>query len=316
MTRPGRGPSWIVGADAAGARLDKFLAADERLGSRAQSRSALERGKVYLNGREATPSDAGRRLAAGDELRVWTDRPGSASTPVRSGRFGKLEILFEDDVLLVVNKPAGLLSVPLPRNPGVPSIYDLLEARLRSHGRRRPLVVHRIDQETSGVVLFAKTPAAQARLQEQFKRRTPARVYQAVVHGRPAESSGTWRDYLLWDERALIQKVARRGDEGALEAIADYQVVETLRESALLSVALRTGRRNQIRIQAARRGHPLVGESRYVYEPPAHPIRFRRCALHAWRLGFDDPRDGRPLEFEAPRPPDLAELVERLRWSG
>ena len=105
-----------------------------------------------------------------------------------------------------MNKPPGLLSVPLERNRGVPSVYDQIEERFRSHGKRRPLVVHRIDQDTSGLVLFAKDAAAQARLKEQFKRREPERIYLTVVYGQPDPEAGTWRDLLVWDEKALIQK--------------------------------------------------------------------------------------------------------------
>jgi 23S rRNA pseudouridine1911/1915/1917 synthase len=310
---PDRGPTWVVGEDAAGGRLDKFLASPERLGSRARAVSALERGKVYLNAREASGDDASVRVRAGDEVRVWIDKPGSARARPRPRAAGPVEILFEDDALVVVNKPAGLLSVPLDRNPGVPSAYDVVEHRFRSHGKRVPLVVHRIDQETSGLVVFARTTDAQSQLERQFRRRQPERVYQAVVHGCPARRSGTWRDRLVWDEKALVQKVARPADRKGLDAISEYRVVEAFTDSALLEVRLRTGRRNQIRIQAALRGHPLVGESRYVYALPSRQIPFRRCALHAWRLEFDHPSDNRRLSFEAALPADIAELIDRLR---
>jgi 23S rRNA pseudouridine1911/1915/1917 synthase len=310
-TGPGRGPFWIAGEESAGIRLDKFLAAAERLGSRGRGVAALQRGKVYLNGREASAGDAARRLEIGDEVRVWMDKPGSARARPRPGRAGAVEVLFEDDALVVVNKPAGLLSVPLERKPDLPSAYDAIVQRLRSHGKHLPLVVHRIDQETSGLVVFAKTIETQARLREQFRRRQPERIYQAVVQGHPAPASGTWRDLLVWDDRALVQRPARPADAGALHAISEYQVLEPLAESALLAVRLRTGRRNQIRIQAALRGHPLIGESRYLYQPAESRIPFRRTALHAWRLGFE--HAGQRLRFEAPLPADLSRLLERLR---
>ena len=114
---------WVVGGTDAGVRLDKFLAADGRLGSRARAASALERRKIFVNGVEASLADAARRLAEGDVIRQWIDRPGSAARPPRRGRVGggPLYIVFEDEALVVVNKPAGLLSVPLERNAGVPS---------------------------------------------------------------------------------------------------------------------------------------------------------------------------------------------------
>ena len=168
----------------AGARLDKFLAAADRLGSRGRAVTALERGKIFLNGDEMTLEDAGRRLVAGDVVRVWMDRPGSARRAPRS-ETGDLEILYEDNVLLVLNKPAGLLSVPLERKMGASSVYDQLEDYFRPRGKRRPFVVHRIDRDTSGLVLFAKDAKTQEALKGQFRRREPERVYLAVVYGHP-----------------------------------------------------------------------------------------------------------------------------------
>lgn len=305
---------WTASEADVGVRLDKFLAAAERLGSRAKAVAALERGKIYVNGSEVTLLDAGRRLTAGAVVRLWMDRPGSARRKPRTGPAGDLDIIFEDDVLLVVNKPAGLLSVPLERKTEVPSVYEQIEDRFRSHGKRRPFIVHRIDQDTSGLVVFAKDAESQRRLKAQFARREPERVYLAVVYGRPSPVSGTWRDTLVWDTKALIQKETHPRDPKGMEAISEYHVVERFRDASLIEVRLRTGRRNQIRIQARLRGHTLVGEERYVYGPETlRPIPFGRQALHAFRLGFDHPSDGRELLFEAPLPPDLKDLLVRLR---
>ena len=115
---------WPVDAADAGVRLDKFLAAPNRMGSRARAVAALERRKVFVNDREATLSDAATRLATGDRVRVWMDRPGSAKPQARTTRIGKLEILFEDEALVVVNKPAGLLSVPLERKSAADSVLQ------------------------------------------------------------------------------------------------------------------------------------------------------------------------------------------------
>ena len=154
----------------------------------------------------------------------------------------------------------------------------------------------------------------QRALVDQFRRREPERVYLAVVVGHPNPATGTWRDHLSWNAKALIQKVARPGDSDAEEAISDYKVVEDLRNASLLEVRLRTGRRNQIRIQAAIRGHALIGERRYLSEdPPPAVIHFERQALHALRLTFRHPRDGRMVTLEAPPPPDFADLLARLR---
>jgi 23S rRNA pseudouridine1911/1915/1917 synthase len=305
---------WTAGADDEGVRLDKYLAAVERLGSRARAVAALERGKVYLNGAETHIGDAARRLAPGDIVRIWIDRPGSARRRPRTGPSGDLDIVYEDDVLLVVSKPPGILSVPLERKADAPSVYEQIEDRFRSHGKRRPFIVHRIDQDTSGLVVFAKEPHAQQRLKVQFARREPERVYLAVVYGHPDPASGTWRDMLVWDTKALIQKETHPRDPRGTEAISEYRVVESFRDASLIEVRLRTGRRNQIRIQARLRGHTLVGEERYVYGPDTlRSIPVGRQALHAYRLGFEHPTDGRQLTLEAPPPADFRDLLARLR---
>jgi 23S rRNA pseudouridine1911/1915/1917 synthase len=305
---------WIAGGADAGTRLDKYLAAPGRLGSRGRAAAALERGKVYVNGAEARLTDSARPIAAGDAIRVWMDRPGTARRPPRLGDTGELDVVFEDDALIVINKPAGILSVPLERKPEQPSVYTQIEERLRSRGKRRPFVVHRIDQDTSGLVMFAKDPETQRRLKVQFARREPERVYLAVVYGRPEPPAGTWRDTLVWDTKALIQKQTHPRDPNGTEAISDYRVVEAFDATSLIEVRLRTGRRNQIRVQARLRGHTLVGEARYVFGPDAiRPIRFGRQALHAWRLTCEHPADGRTLSFEAPTPPDFRDLLARLR---
>jgi 23S rRNA pseudouridine1911/1915/1917 synthase len=310
----GRGV-WVTQAEDAGRRLDKFLAAPQRLGSRGRVADALDKGKVFVNDQEASRRDAGAALRAGDVVRVWMDRPGSATRRPRvSVAAGSVEILYEDDALMVVNKPPGLLSVPLERQPDAGSAYDDLETHLRPRGKRKPLVVHRIDRDTSGLVVFARTARAQQALKDQFRRREPQRVYLAVVYGHPQPDEGTWRDHLVWDTKALIQKRTRAGDPAGKEAISRYRVLEPLDGASLIEVRLVTGKRNQIRLQARLRGHMLVGEQRYVYGPDVlRSIEFPRQALHAHRLSFQHPVDGRPLTFEAPLPADLSALVKRLR---
>ncbi len=305
---------WTVDTADAGLRLDKFLAAPARLASRSRATEALARGKVFLNGAEATLAGAAHRLASGDTVRVWMDRPGSARRRPSGGRCGPLRIVYEDAALIVVNKPSGLLTVPLPAREAATSVSDYLEDRLRSHGKRRPLVVHRIDRDTSGLVVFAKQPAAQQRLREQFKRHEPERVYLAVVYGRPDPPTGTWRDRLLWDEDTLLQRTLRPDDPRGTDAVAEYRLVEVFEDTSLIEVSLVTGKQNQIRVQAEWRGHPLVGEQRYVRGAEAPPsIDFPRQALHAARLSFDHPDDGRHLTFQAPLPRDLDELLKWLR---
>jgi 23S rRNA pseudouridine1911/1915/1917 synthase len=307
-------PEWTIAQADAGTRLDKFLAAPDRVGSRAKVVTALERGKVFLNDVECAVGDASKRLVADDVVSVWMDRPGSATRRPGPYKTGALDILFEDDALIVLNKPAGLLSVPLERRHQSPSIVTLLEDYFRSSGKRKPFVVHRIDLDTSGLVLFAKTALAQQRLKDQFRRREPGRLYWAVVYGHPDPARGTWRDRLVWDTKALIQKETHPNDPSGVDAVSNYSVIERFAETSLIEVRLETGKRNQIRIQARLRGHTLVGEKRYVFGPDVlRPIAFPRQALHARRLAFRHPSDERPLEFEAPLPRDMADLLTRLR---
>jgi 23S rRNA pseudouridine1911/1915/1917 synthase len=305
---------WTVDPADAGTRLDKFLASPARLGSRAKAAAALERGKVFLNDTEAGLADAGTRLTAGDAVRVWMDRPGSSKARAAPREPGGLEIVFEDDSLLVLNKPAGLLAVPLARRNEAPSVYHHLEEYLRPRGKRRPHVVHRIDRDTSGLVVFAKHARAQERVKEQFRHREAERIYLAIVYGHPDPRAGTWRDHLVWDDDALIQKETHPRDPRGKEAISEYQVVEEFEAVSLIEVRLQTGKRNQIRLQARLRGHTLVGEQRYVFGPASlRPIAFPRQALHAWRLAFRHPEDGKQLRFEAPLPADMESLLARLR---
>jgi 23S rRNA pseudouridine1911/1915/1917 synthase len=233
--------------------------------------------------------------------------------PRSAPRARDLVIVYEDDAIVVVDKPAGLLTVPLARREDAPSVATLIEDRYRSHRSRRVFPVHRIDRDTSGLVVFARHARAQEALKQQFINHKPDRVYWAIVQGHLAPESGTWRDRLTWDQRALAQKPASAGDPRAMEAKSEYCVIETFRDTTLIEVRLRTGKRNQIRIQAALRGHPLVGERQYVKKGAPSPIAFPRQALHAHRLGFRHPVDGRELHFESPLPRDLVELIASLR---
>lgn len=275
---------------------------------------SLERGQVFLNQAEATLEHAGHRLVPGDVVRLWMDRPGSASRK-RSAAARDLDVVFEDESLLVINKPAGLLSVPLERRGDAESVLDLIKDYYRAQRHRgRPLVVHRIDRDTSGLVVFARSAQVQQHLKDQFRRHAAGRLYQAVVYGAPDPPRGTWRDRLVWDTGALIQKQTHPSDPAGADAVSHYETIERFAGTTLIHVRLETGKRNQIRLQARLRGHTLVGEKRYVfYPPPPRPIAFPRQALHAWRLSIAHPVDGRPLEFEAPLPADFAELLTRLR---
>jgi len=219
----------------------------------------------------------------------------------------------------VVDKPAGLLTVPLPDRDAQPSVLDGLDAEYAARTKQAPLVVHRIDRDTSGLVVFAKTRTAWTALRQQFARREPERVYLALLRGVPDPRSGTWHDWVLWSDRALALRPASRTTRGAVEAISRYEVREAFRDASFVQVTLETGRQNQIRAQAMIHGHPLLGEQKYDGvtvadgESEDGPMEFARQALHAHRLGFTHPVTGKPVRFESPLPKDLSRLLGRLR---
>ena len=311
--------TWTVDFAGAGMRLDAWLAARAEIGSRGKAREAIVCGKIYLNGAEATFDDAGRRLAAGEKIGFWPDRPGS-SRPRRRDIVSarrSLAVVYEDDSIAVVNKPPGWLVEPLPgEEAGEATLRDLLEDHLRNRRGLRPLVVHRIDRDTSGLVLFALTQAGRDVLKAQFERRAPERTYLAILNGRPIPREGTWRDRLVWDKERLVQKRAHAEEERARDAEARYRVVEQFDWQALVEVSLVTGKRNQIRVQAGSRGHALVGERQYRFGRPrdaAHEPEFGRQALHAARLAFIHPGTRRRVEFKADLPDDMTRLLHQLR---
>ena len=191
------------------------------LGSRARAVAALERGKVFVNDREVTLADAATR-ARGRRRRAPVDGPaGQRQAPPRPApQSASSTILYEDEALIVVNKPAGLLAVPLERKSDAPSVYD--RSRItsgRAAGGGRSSCIGSIATRP-GWCCSRRTRAAQARLKEQFKRREPERVYWAVVYGHPTPPPGTWRDHLVWDQKALIQKETHPRDPRGTEAIS------------------------------------------------------------------------------------------------
>lgn len=311
--------NWIVDRRGDGQRLDGWLAARPEIGSRGKARDAIECGKVFLNGDELTYADVGRRLHPGDTVGFWPDRPGSARPRRRDIVSARrtLRIVHQDDEVIVADKPPGWLVEPLPGEAqGEVTLLDMVADHLRSAGRGRPYVVHRIDRDTSGLVLFALSPTSRDLLKLQFEKRTPTRVYLAIVNGRPEPQRGTWRDRLVWDKERLVQKRAHAQEARAKEAVARYRVVEQFARQALIEVALVTGKRNQIRVQAGSRGYPLVGERQYRFGRPrdeAYEPEFGRQALHASSLGFTHPKTGRHVEFAADVPEDMQRLLRRLR---
>jgi 23S rRNA pseudouridine1911/1915/1917 synthase len=310
---------WVIAADAAGMRLDLWLVRHAGAGSRSRAAAWLERGKVFLDGQGAGPGEAALRLAPGLRVGVWMDRPGSARAADRAAhdRRHLLRVVAEDEVFLAADKPPGMIVEPLPGRSGEEvTLLDLVRHHLRHDTRPALYVVHRIDRDTSGLVLFARTVEARDALKEQFERRTPERLYQAVVEGIVRPPRGTWRDQLAWDASQLRQRKAHATDARGKEALAEYVVLEQFEAAAFVTVSLVTGKRNQIRVQAGVRGHPLLGERQYRFgaPPPAPGLpRIGRQALHAWRLGLRHPSTGRPVTFTAEPPEDFTRVLAALR---
>jgi 23S rRNA pseudouridine1911/1915/1917 synthase len=309
---------WVIAADAAGMRLDLWLARHAGAGSRSRAAAWLERGKVFLDGHAAGMADGSHQLTPGERVGVWIDRPGSARAADRAAHAAshRLRMVAEDAAFVVADKPAGMIVEPLPGRSGEEvTLVDLVRHHFRHEPRAALHVVHRIDRDTSGLVLFARTRDACDQLKDQFERRTPLRVYQAVVEGTVAPARGAWSDQLAWDASRLRQRKAHATDARGKEAVAKYAVIEQFEAAALLEVSLVTGKRNQIRVQAGLRGHPLLGERQYRFGAPPAPglPHIDRQALHAWRLGFRHPITGRQVMSTAEPPADFVRLLQALR---
>ncbi len=228
----------------------------------------------------------------------------------RSPLTKKLTIVFEDKELIVVNKPAGMLAVPIPGSR-VKNLRDLLNELLRSR-KQKAIIVHRIDRYTSGLMVFAKNQPAHAHLVKQFLSHTPTRIYLALVRGKVAPQEGELRHYLKLTTHGFRQVVVRDEKAGGTLAITRYRVVEEFPNATLLEVQLVTGLKNQIRVQLAAAGHPIIGDRHYVPSEKEEK-NIDHQALHAYRLGFVHPRTGKYVEFTAEPPEDFRQLVELLK---
>lgn len=226
-----------------------------------------------------------------------------------------LRVLFEDNHCLAVDKPAGLLT---QAPAGLPSLEAEARAYLKEKYAKAGNVYlgipHRLDRPVSGVLLFAKSSKAAARLAEQFRDRDVHKVYWGLVEGVPAPAEGQWRDWLrkIKDEARTVP--AQPEEEGAKEAVLRYRVLQNVHPGALVEFVLETGRMHQIRLQASVRGHPLWGDEDYgatrIFGPVTEVKRDRIIALHARRLTFLHPIGYDPVTVEAPLPPtwDVVEL--------
>lgn len=220
-------------------------------------------------------------------------------------------MLYEDDAVIVLNKPAGLLAVPI-KGSDVASALSLLIAELKPK-RQRALIVHRIDRFASGILLFAKTDRDRDGLIQQFLAHTPVRKYLAVVRGRLNAEAATLVHYFR--REGMYQQLRTARDPEAARAELRYSVERTFADATLVRVELITGLQNQIRAQFFAMGHPLIGDRKYHRKEAEEPL-IARVALHAEHLTFVHPRSGERIVIECPPPQDFQHLVQQLSRPG
>ncbi|MEO0436034.1 MAG: 23S rRNA pseudouridine(1911/1915/1917) synthase RluD [Pseudomonadota bacterium] len=297
-----------------GQRLDRAAACLFPEFSRARLQAWIKDGSLTIADRVARAKDA---VAVGDELRLSALLESKTSWQAQAI---PLEVLFEDEHLLVVNKPSGLVVHPGAGNPQDTLVNALLAHRESLSRLPRGGIVHRLDKDTTGLLVIAASSLAQKSLVEQLQKKQVTREYLAVVRGEPTGSGRV--------EAAIGRHPRQRTkmavlEHGGKEAVTHYRLKRRLYGHALLSVRLETGRTHQIRVHMAHRGYPLVGDPVYggrlripagMGTVATSVLRsFKRQALHARALHFCHPASGQNLEFEAPIPPDLKTLIEALK---
>jgi len=316
-----------VPADAAGQRLDQFLAAQIPDTSRARVQQLLREEKALVNG---TPAKASLKLRGGEQITLLGD---PQPPPLRAiAEDIPVDIVYEDAALAVINKPAGMMvhagagATESERNRG--TLVNALLHRFGSlsdvGGEMRPGIVHRLDKQTSGLIIVAKNDIAHRKLAQQFSRREVKKRYIALVHGWPAKDRGTISTAI---SRDLVRRtrMTTRGS-GGRSAVTHFDVRERIASPygkfALLDVRIETGRSHQIRVHMSSVGHPILGDTLYGAPRELRPsgtsgsrptLRLERNFLHAAAIGFVQPNSGERLEFETPVPQELAEFLAKLR---
>jgi 23S rRNA pseudouridine1911/1915/1917 synthase len=304
----------VLPADAAGWRLDRALAAAIPTLSRERLKALVNAGEVQVDGRQER--DPARKMKGGEAVAVMVPAPRPSEAVSQDI---PLDIRFEDEHLLVVEKPAGLVVHPAAGNLDGTLVNALLHhcaGRLSGIGGvARPGIVHRIDKDTSGLLVVAKTDRAHAGLAAQFAKHTIGRRYLAVVAGLPTPPAGRIETNLARSD-ANRQKIAVVSPPKGRHAITHYRVLEPLKGAALVECRLETGRTHQVRVHMAHIGHPLLGDPAYGQGRMGDLCRrlgFARQALHATQLQFEHPISKEILTFDSVAPADIHELLIALR---
>lgn len=260
--------------------------------------------------RTSKPERASGHTASGrpKSARPASPRRAPDQEDQRRPRFSlNLSVLYEDDAIVVLDKPSGLLAVPI-QGSATPSAWSLLAERLERK-KQRALIVHRIDRFSSGALLFAKTAPDRQKLVRQFLDHTPLRQYLAVVRGRVRETSGTLAHYFR--REGMYQQLRTARDPEASRAELRYSVERLFADATLVRVELVTGLQNQIRAQFSALGHPVIGDRKYHRKEASEPL-IDRVALHAAHLEFVHPRSGKTLAVDCKLPPDFQHLLREL----
>jgi 23S rRNA pseudouridine1911/1915/1917 synthase len=273
---------------------------------RATAQELLKDGLVSVNGRVVRQLHW--RLSPGDLLEIeYVPQPAAAPSKRKAARREPFEIAYDDEHLMLVVKPAGLLTVPTPkreRNTLISNINQWLDRQQRG---TQAYCVHRLDRGVSGLLVFAKSLDIAHALRSQFQARKPQRKYAAIVAGRLSSARGTFRSHLATDE-ALNRYSTGDPNVGEL-AITHYEVIDQFSDAAIVSVQLETGRRNQIRVHFAEAGHPILGDPRYRAQDARHRHwPYSRLALHAESRGLKHPVTGEPLQYVAPWPQEFRDF--------
>jgi len=285
-------------------RLDRFLAKTAPEFSRSRIQTLIRQGHITVNGAVPRARDMVR---AGDHIAL-VEPPMEAIDLVPEKI--ALSVLFEDDDLIVINKPAGI-SV----HPGAGRKTGTLVNALLSHckalsgigGKERPGIVHRLDKETSGCLVVAKNDSAHVELARQFASRTVDKIYLVLVAGKLRYASGSIVAPIT--RHRVHRKKMAIAREGGRMARTDFKVVRMGREASLLECSLHSGRTHQIRVHLQHLGYPVLGDTVYGGR---HAGKFSRQMLHAWKVGFDHPRRKRRMHFEAPQPEDFAKAISEV----
>lgn len=289
------------------ARLDTWLAEAVPEHSRSRWQSLIKDGRVTVNG---APCKANQKIRAGDRAE-WTVPEATPAEP-QAEDIG-LTVLFEDRNMIVINKPAGLVVHPAVGNETGTLVNALLhhcKDLTGIGGEKRPGIVHRLDKDTSGVMVVAKNEKAMNELARQFKERETAKEYLTIVWGVPYGKRGTIETTI--GRHPIHRKKMAVNVRNGREAVSHYEVLEALGEAALVLVKIETGRTHQIRVHMAHIKNPVIGDTVYG-RGRASTIKADRQMLHAAKLSLNHPTSGKPMTFEAPLPADMEALLTQLR---